>query len=420
MSRCSKLAAVALLTATCGCSSLAENFDAINPFGPSYVTADTRNPAVEVACVWQPGEGRNSQGLPARGFSGQIYFFTRRDAEPVLVDGSVRVYLFTDHGTPDENSKPIRQFDYEPEAWAVHANMTSLGPAYSVFIPYPVVEPYQVRCQLRVRFTPQTGPPIWSESITMTLDGPPRPGNEPLSWSSPEAQDLKNVTNQMSVARTRGTPAQLEGRESATADPARRLRTDTIPLGALQQIVYEVPSPAAKTETTRRPAESAESTRSVVPLGQALAGLNLEEALEVSHPLGADSKPVRGRAHPLLGHPAAAEQVPSNASSDQMPSDHPLSKVAPLAEAIPFRSNGLRPSYPNLSSRRLRSSLDQPRNHSMATTAPRFDLRSSDQEAGQETSRPTAIQSTSFGPPTGRSGKGSPAPLLGQWQSLDE
>jgi len=224
-------------TATCGCSSLSGWSENLSPLGRKYVRADAQNPAVEVACIWQPGEGRNDNGIPARGFAGQMFFFTGRDSEPALVDGTMRVYLFADRGTPEERAKPLRQFDFGPEAWAMHATKTSLGPGYSVFVPYPLQEPYQVRCQLRARFTPREGPVVWSEAVTMTLEGPLRPEADRAG----DRDGISPTVSDYRVTRAQIPASDLQG--DADAQP-RRMRVQTFPLGGIQQASYQAAASA--------------------------------------------------------------------------------------------------------------------------------------------------------------------------------
>ncbi len=226
-----------LLTVAPGCSGLAEMTSKVNPWADHVVRADEKNPAVEVACIWQPGEGRNDKGIPSRGFSGQVFFFTGRDSEPALVNGTMRVYLFADRGTHEERAKPLHQYDFTPEAWSAHATMTSLGPGYTVFVPFPGTEPYQVRCQLRARFTAQNGQAIWSEAVAMTLEGPPRPGQEPLSMAGkgPNAASLPTIID-AKLTHRRASADELTA-EGSEAEP-RRLRTDTFRIGEIQQTAF--------------------------------------------------------------------------------------------------------------------------------------------------------------------------------------
>lgn len=141
--------------------------------GPKeFPKATAENPAVEVVSVWQPAEGTGVNGLPSRGFAGQVMFFTRTSPEPVQVNGDVRIYLFDDTGTVEERKKPIHQFDFTPEAWNTHITDGTLGASYNVFIPYTKDNPYQTRCNLRVRIQQPNKPPVFSEAIAVTLPGP--------------------------------------------------------------------------------------------------------------------------------------------------------------------------------------------------------------------------------------------------------
>lgn len=280
------LATVLISTvAICGCGSLSDGLSIHNPFEKKHLIADATNPAVEVACVWQPGEGRGLKGVPARGFEGQLFFFTSKDAEPALVNGTLRVYLFADRGTPEERGKPLQQYDYTPRELNAHAKMTSLGPGYALFVPYPDPEAYQVRCQLRVRFVPAEGPVIWSEALTMILEGPPRPGDEPNSWNTDEARELVGQGNHIEISRRSGTPSQL--RKLADSEPPRKLRSDTFTMPQVQQVSHQVAESRFEQSRTDPPQASTPS---------------LEESHEPDvpdHPLTARRITRRAKPHPL-------------------------------------------------------------------------------------------------------------------------
>ena len=141
--------------------------------------ADAKNPAVEILSLWQATEGPGPNGVPTRGFSGQIFFFTQAKPSPVVVDGKVRIYLFDDHGTVKQQARPIGEFDFDPANWNGHAHASTLGPGYAVFIPYPRNDFHQATCSLRVRFTPNVGPTIYSPTASVVLSGPP--GKPPRS-----------------------------------------------------------------------------------------------------------------------------------------------------------------------------------------------------------------------------------------------
>jgi hypothetical protein len=158
--------------------------------------ATAKNPAVKIVCIWEPAEGQGVDGLPTRGFAGQIFFFTR-NSTPAQVDGTVRVYLFDDQGSVQEQGKPIHQFDFLGEAWTAHLTKSMLGPSYNVFIPYVARQPWHANCSLRVRFTPEDGPTIYSDMVHVVLPGPAKTTeNQP----SPEAGlPLIKQTNDLST-----------------------------------------------------------------------------------------------------------------------------------------------------------------------------------------------------------------------------
>ncbi len=129
------------------------------------------NPVIDMFCVWDIAEGQDPEGLPTRGFAGKITFFTRNVPTGVRVDGDVRIYVYDDQGPPDERNKPIHQWDFVGDAWKIHLQKSSLGPAYSVFIPYTRKGGRHANCALRVRLTPPNGAPIYSETVSVLMPG---------------------------------------------------------------------------------------------------------------------------------------------------------------------------------------------------------------------------------------------------------
>lgn len=164
--------------------------------------ATAKNPAVEILAIWQPAEGRGANGVPTRGFAGQFLFFTGENPSPVEVDGDVRVYLFDDRGTPEQQTKPAHQFDFDAGAWKTHLTKSALGPAYHVFIPYPRKDDYIARCSLRIRLTPTSGPTIYSESANVVLPGASdTPAAEVAKSHSPET--ISGTTEKIDDAEAR-------------------------------------------------------------------------------------------------------------------------------------------------------------------------------------------------------------------------
>lgn len=172
--------------------------------------AGPKAPVVEIICLWEPAEGLGLDGLPTRGFAGQILFFTAGHPQPLKVNGDVRIYVFDDHGTPEEQSRPIHQFDFAPDAWNAFLRETNIGTAYQVFIPYTRKSTYQTNCSLRVRYTPAGGgSPVYSKMATVVLPGRNRPKTP--REQSPEGN---------SAHVPEGGPAQAESAPPLTLAPA--------------------------------------------------------------------------------------------------------------------------------------------------------------------------------------------------------
>jgi hypothetical protein len=159
-----------------------------SPFGKSIPKATAADPAIEILCLWQQGDGQDPDGKPCKGFTGQVLFLSRKSSAPVQVEGQVRIYLFDDLGaTEEEKIKPMHQYDFDSGSWNILLGKTSLGPTYTVFVPYTRRGVTEANCSLRIRLKPKHGPVIFSEFTNMPLSG---------SKKTLRGDDAKPITNE--------------------------------------------------------------------------------------------------------------------------------------------------------------------------------------------------------------------------------
>ena len=151
-----------------GCATTGGLF---NSFDRDFPKASDKNPVRSILALWQPTTGVGLDGLTCRGFAGQIFFFSHQKELPSEVNGTVRIYVFDDQGSEEDQVKPFHQFDFPAEAWKLQYCKTKLGPTYTVFIPYTRKGRHAAQCSLRVRYTPANGAPVSSDMVNVALQG---------------------------------------------------------------------------------------------------------------------------------------------------------------------------------------------------------------------------------------------------------
>jgi hypothetical protein len=210
---------LALLPLLAGCTSLDLN---LAEFGREI---DQTGSVGDIVCLWEPAEGVGMDGLPTRGFAGQILFFAKGGAEPVKVNGDVRIYVFDDQGTEEEQTRPLHEFNFPPDAWNIYRAHTNLGTAYQVFVPYTRKGGMQANCALRVRLAAADRVPVYSKIANVALPGRVVPTKDtavsaPLTQATDAAgPDLEALIKQAAVQRT---AAEMGG--GASAVQLQRLR----------------------------------------------------------------------------------------------------------------------------------------------------------------------------------------------------
>ncbi|TWU07108.1 hypothetical protein CA54_55130 [Symmachiella macrocystis] len=290
-----------LLLSTTGCASLGSFWE--KP--PAYPLATKERPATQIIAMWRPSTGTHD-GRPTRGFAGNIMFFTSKDTMPALVNGTVRVYVFDDQGTAEEQAKPIRQYDFPAQVWNTYAELSKIGPAYNLFIPYPRPGNHEATCTLSMRLIPDDGgPALFSEEAHITLDGNRNPDklisrtsgrdkNKRADKEAPIVEQSFTVTSKTIV------PKRIEQASAESVPPGNNIQfslaqqdADSHRDDAIQRVDFE--SIAASSQVSQERDERAHFVRSRVAAQRAKRRSQAKKKTPASrnrHPLSQAMDPV--------------------------------------------------------------------------------------------------------------------------------
>lgn len=289
---------LSLIVLTSGCTALN-----VSRMFKKETVADERHPVVDIMCLWEAAEGTGLNGMPSRGFRGQILFFTAGQTSPAKIDGEIRIFVFDQNGPDGDASKPIHQFDFPGLAWNGFLAQTNFGNAYQLFIPYTKAGNEHADCQLRVRYTPKVGNPVYSRPCSVPLPG--TKGSE------------SSVQRRSSTPSNRNGIQQASHEEVVAGSPAARQPPRLLP-GLTSENV----------ETIRVGDEARQRTqdRNVQKLRQLAADLASDEpAAPATPPAPPPAATSRKRLNPLAAETAAPTQPEAAApGASSVASPHPL------------------------------------------------------------------------------------------------
>lgn len=231
-----------------GCSSLALttwNWQHAGQF------ATEKKPAVEVIALWEPAEGKGLDGMPTRGFAGQLLFFQHNNSSPVYVKGDVLIYLYDDQGQLDDQSKPIHQFKFDSGAWQVHSVESTLGPAYQVFIPYVRKGKEQTECALRVKLSQKQAPEVYSRMVSVKLAGK-KPRTEDVQ---PQVQAAPPVQQEEDVVKVETLARREPGKRLELAADLKKTGPVKVQKPVIQQVSAETVAPPEAAAVENAPGE---------------------------------------------------------------------------------------------------------------------------------------------------------------------
>lgn len=176
MQRLMILLAGGALLGGAGCATSGELMTAITPGQVKTKVSDS--PRVSrIVCLWEPGSGNLPNG-PKRGVLGQILFFHNKDDAPIEVDGKVTVYLFDNHGTIEEQTKPVQKLVLtSKDLQATHVD-AAIGHSYHIPVPYVRDnDGLASTCTMRVKYTSPEGRVVYSDLSSVYLEGKQVPSN---------------------------------------------------------------------------------------------------------------------------------------------------------------------------------------------------------------------------------------------------
>ena len=154
-----------------GCSTLTTK-----EFFSSGVTVVPQSEVCQVEATWQPRVITTTDsahsGAPLRGIAGRLYLFGPEVGYPLVGEGSLVVDLY-DESQPRQAGMPVVPLD----EWRIDKDTLKrlrkkdiIGEGYTVFLPLANYKPEITRVQLKARYEPIKGSPLYASSAPFTLN----------------------------------------------------------------------------------------------------------------------------------------------------------------------------------------------------------------------------------------------------------
>lgn len=126
-----------------------------------------------VVAVWTDTVLHQPNQPGVRGFGGRVYLYEADKTDPIEVDGGLAVYVFDADKLQANDQRPLRKFVFTPEQFASQMSRTSLGPSYSVWLPWGEVGGPPLSLSLIARYEGSAGGTTIGEPTIKMLPGVP-------------------------------------------------------------------------------------------------------------------------------------------------------------------------------------------------------------------------------------------------------
>ena len=146
-------------------------------------------PACQVLVTWIPGSHLHARSLRMEascgpGLAGRIYLYGEQIDCPLVTDGSLVVSLYNALSGPEfDKGPPLEEWRIDKDTLKRLQRRDAVRWGYTIFLPWGTYKPELSQVQLRVRFEPVKGTPLYAESSTLVLQkrapgGMPAPSSQ--------------------------------------------------------------------------------------------------------------------------------------------------------------------------------------------------------------------------------------------------
>jgi hypothetical protein len=123
--------------------------------------------------VWTDSVLHQPNQPGVRGFGGRIYFYAKDNTDPIEIDGSLAVYVFDADDVNINSQKPLRKYVFTADQFNEHMSKTSIGPSYSLWLPWGKIGGPPRRLSLIARLEGREGGTTISDPTIKLLPGVP-------------------------------------------------------------------------------------------------------------------------------------------------------------------------------------------------------------------------------------------------------
>jgi hypothetical protein len=226
------LIGVLMLASSMGCQFAPKD----KPFKWPWTKDDSKPLPDRILPVWTESVLHQPNQPGVRGFGGRIYFYAKDDTDPIEIDGNLAVYVFDADDVEVTSQKPLRKFMFTADQFSSHMSKTSIGPSYSIWLPWGEIGGPPRRLSLIARFEGREGGTTISDPTIKLLPG------VPSKEHSDEDQALAKKQNYATPFRLSGHKKKYQAKsgneeadeneessEEETDDPGQGIKTIDLP-----------------------------------------------------------------------------------------------------------------------------------------------------------------------------------------------
>lgn len=234
--RVAPLLTMIVLATVTGCASKSSkwsfsNWDVKRAVGMKPEKPDPETPERMVA-TWTDTTLSTVGQSPKRGFGGKLMFFKRGSEDPVRVEGNLVVYAFDETNRPDHETHPTRKYIFPMEEFVRHESDSTIGAAYSFWLPWDEIGGQQRHISLIAKFEPKEGPVVIGEQTRHLLPGLTTDPNEnkPLLAKVVQTDNGEQIRLAAYSGQAAAAVGATSGESSIIVPTQKQMSTATIPL----------------------------------------------------------------------------------------------------------------------------------------------------------------------------------------------